>query len=126
MSRPLRSASIFVLLAVVALSNAQSAPTKPPKADPALAKLEATYKAKKAVYVKKPKDSNARKQYVNATVSFGTATMKAASLPPRVKYVGALRLYREALKLDPKNAEALRNKKVIEDIYKSMGREIPK
>ena len=37
----------------------------------------------------------------------------------------ALKYYREVLKADPKNEEALKNKKQIEDIYESMGMPIP-
>lgn len=95
-------------------------------AKPDLKTLEASYSSAKAVYAKKPKDAAAKKKYVAATVAFGTATMMSDKLAPRVKYVGALRLYREALKIDPKNKEALENKNMIERIYKDMGRPIPK
>lgn len=106
------------------LVSAQASKPKDTKAE--LAKLEKSYKASKAAYVKKPKDANLKKKYVQATVDFGTATMMSGDLTPKVKYPGALKLYREALKVDPKNKVALENKKMIEDIYRSMGREIPK
>ncbi len=51
--------------------------------------------------------------------------MTSPLLGAKVKYPRALRLYREALKLDPNNKEAKANKKMIEDIYRSMGRPIP-
>lgn len=91
-----------------------------------LDKLQKQYAAAKTVYAKKSKDASIKKKYVSATVAFGTATMMTGTMKPKDKYAGALRLYREALKLDPKNAEALKNKAMIEDIYRSMGRPIPK
>ena len=45
--------------------------------------------------------------------------------PPRVKYPGALKAYREVLKYDKTNAKAKQNIATIEGIYKSMGRPIP-
>ncbi len=91
-----------------------------------LAKLEKSYVAAKAAYVKTPKDAVKKRAYITATVTFGTAVMNSGALAPRQKYPRALNLYREALKLDPKNKEALENKKMIEDIYRQMGRPIPK
>lgn len=43
----------------------------------------------------------------------------------RVKYRAALSDFRKALAADPKNADALKYKKNIEDIYNSMGRPVP-
>lgn len=43
----------------------------------------------------------------------------------RVKYRGALADFRQALKADPKNVEALAAKSEIESIYTGMGRPIP-
>ncbi len=45
---------------------------------------------------------------------------------PAVKYTTALREYRKVLDYDKTNAKAQQNVKTIEDIYKSMGREVPK
>jgi len=120
MRQILRPTVLTLTLAFVTLAFAQLKPAN------SLLTLEKVYKSTKATFQKQPKSAKIRTQYVAATVKFGTATMNADSLAPRVKYAGALRLYREALKLDPKNSEALKNKKLIEDIYKSMGREIPK
>lgn len=122
----MRPALVFVTacLLVTGMAHGQAKKADPEAAK--LAKLETSYKAAKAKSVKKPKDAALRKAYVAATVSYGTAMMNAGSLPPRQKYPGALNLYREALKVDPKNKEATENKKMIEDIYRSMGRPIPK
>jgi hypothetical protein len=91
-----------------------------------LATLEKAYKSSKATYSKKPKDPVVKKRYVSATVAFATATMNTQTQTSKQKYPGALRLYREALKADPKNREALENSRMIEDIYRSMHRPIPK
>lgn len=79
----------------------------------------------KTAYEKNKADDKAKKEYVDATVAFATATMLAESLPAKQKYPDALRLYREALEIDPKNEAAIDNKKMIEDIYKSMNRPVP-
>lgn len=81
--------------------------------------------AKKALSAK-PKDKKLQKAFVVATDRYATATMNAPSLPPRMKYPAALRLYREALKVEPTNREAKNNSDMIVSIYKSMGRPIPK
>jgi hypothetical protein len=73
----------------------------------------------------KSKDDKSKAGFVKATVELATATMNSPELAPREKYPQALKLYKEALALDPDNKEALENKKMIEDIYKSMGREVP-
>lgn len=90
-----------------------------------LARLDALQAKAKAAYQKRPKDGSIKKQYVEATVRYGTACMTSDDLDRKVKYRKALRLYREALKVDPTNKEALNNKKLIESIYRSMGRPIP-
>lgn len=90
-----------------------------------LAQAKALYTRSKAAFVKNPKDSKIKKGYIDATVSFGTISMNSPVLTPKQKYPQALKLYREALKIDPKNEIALNNKKMIESIYKSMNRPIP-
>lgn len=89
-----------------------------------LAKTEKDYATSKANFLRhaSPKSKQA---YIIATVRFGTTSMVAATLPPRVKYRQALRLYREALKLDPGNHEAKTNSDLIVSIYKSMNRPVP-
>jgi tetratricopeptide (TPR) repeat protein len=97
------------------------------KADKAqLAKLDKEYRAAKTSFEKSPKNASLKKKYVAATVKLGTATMTSISLAPKDKYPPALRLYREALKHDPKNVEAKNNLEMIESIYRQMGRPIPK
>ena len=84
------------------------------------------YDAAKKSLAAKPKDKRLQKAFVVATDRYATATMNAPSLPPRMKYPTALRLYREALKVDPANHEAKNNADMIVSIYKSMGRPVPK
>jgi tetratricopeptide (TPR) repeat protein len=52
--------------------------------------------------------------------------MNNDQLPPARRYTTALREYRKVLEYDKTNKKAQDNVKMIEDIYKSMGREIPK
>lgn len=104
-----------------------SAQTKPAtESQIKLAKAAKTYQETKLAFSKKPKANKLKVAFVHATVAYGTVMMLSPDLGPRDKYPGALKLYREALVLDPKNKEAIANKKAIEDIYKSMGRPIPK
>ena len=55
----------------------------------------------------------------------GTFRMNDDNAGAKVKYRAALDDYRKALEADPKNEDAIKNKKMIEDIYTSMGRPIP-
>lgn len=113
--------SLLLLLSGQAL--AQSATdTKETKL---LNQAKTLYTKSKASFVKTPKDAKAKKSYIDATVSYGTIAMNSPVLKPKDKYPLALRLYREALKIDPKNEVALNNRKMIESIYKSMNRPVP-
>jgi len=91
-----------------------------------LQRAEKAYSVTKLAWGKDKANKTKRKAYINATVSLGTIVMNSPILAPRAKYPRALSLYREALKLDPANKEAKANKAMIEDIYRSMGRPIPK
>ncbi|MBS1714871.1 MAG: hypothetical protein JST30_11110 [Armatimonadetes bacterium] len=124
--RQFRTALVLFALVLPFAASAQGAAAKPNADQAKLTKLEKAYTTTKAAFKKKPKDATAKKTYVKATVDYGTAVMTAGSLAPRVKYPKALALYREALKTDPNNKEAKQSAKMIEDIYKSMGRPVPK
>jgi tetratricopeptide (TPR) repeat protein len=63
---------------------------------------------------------------VSTVLNAANYLMFDSSLPPREKYRPALKYYNKVLEIDPKNAEASKNKKQIEDIYESMGMPIPK
>lgn len=119
-------------LAISPISNAQKGPftggkdaTQQVSAEK-LAKLEKEYKAAKKASVAKPKDAKLKKKYVDSAVAFGLGNEYAETLPPNKKYRLALQYFREALKLDPKNKIAKEQINLIESIYKSMGKEIPK
>jgi tetratricopeptide (TPR) repeat protein len=118
--------SLCFAVGLLALSTAFAQDAATEKKEKALlANAEKFYRQSKAAFLKKPKDAKVKKSYIDSTVSFGTITMNSPLLSPKDKYPKALNLYREALKIDPKNAVALNNKKMIEDIYKSMGRKVP-
>jgi tetratricopeptide (TPR) repeat protein len=72
------------------------------------------------------KDNNLKKDLITKHMTAGNYLMFEANLSPKKKYKPALKHYRRVLELDPTNAEAQRNKTQIEEIYTSMGREIPK
>jgi len=66
-----------------------------------------------------------KKEYITKQMGAANYLMFEANLSPKKKYKPALQRYNKVLALDPKHAEALENKKQIEDIYQSMGMPIP-
>lgn len=84
----------------------------------AAAKLEKQSKAK-------PKDEKLKLKVADAYYQAGHTMMTSPKLASKVKYRGALMHFRTALKYNPKHEKAASEKKMIEDIYKSMGRPIP-
>ena len=84
---------------------------------------------------KEADDADAKYQQTKSDADKKTAVLKQltaanylmfeANLSPKKKYKPALKRYRRVLELDPSNAEAMENKKQIEDIYQSMGMPIP-
>ena len=111
----------FALLCALGMS--QGAPAQVSKEK--LAKLKTTYEAAKAASTKKPKDVKLKKAYEEAALGYGLGHMYG-DLPPREKYVGALKYLRETIKINPKNKAAKEQITMIESIYKQMGRPIPK
>ncbi len=118
----------LAIVMLAAITHAQSGrPAASMNAEKqALVIAEKKYKAASAAYAKAPKDAKAKKGYIEATMSYGNTVLLSQALGPKEKYPKALNLYRAVLKVDPKHAEALGNKKMIEDIYRSMNRPIPK
>lgn len=94
--------------------------------DPAVDKLHATAIKLEKQSKAKPKDAKLKLKAAEAYYQAGHAAEYSPNLSPRVKYRAALRDYRVALALDPTHKKAAAEKKTIEDIYKSMGREVPK
>ncbi len=82
-----------------------------------------TYENAKGLYQADPAQNQAR--YVKATVSYGTTMMMSPVMDRTLKYKEALKLYRDALKIDPENKEAAENSAMIVSIYEQMGRKVP-
>ena len=117
----MKHSACLVAFALIALASAQA----PNVAKLNLQKAEKAYVTTKSSWTNDKSNQAKRRAYVNATVKLGTVVMTSPLLGAKVKYPRALRLYREALTLDPNNKQAKANKKMIEDIYRSMGRPIP-
>jgi hypothetical protein len=116
---------LLPLIALAATASAQSGPaTAADKKQ--MVELEGAYKAAKASLAHHPMDPTAKKTFAVATDRYATAMMTTQTLTPHQRYPGALRLYREVLKVDPKNKEASNNAAMIISVYKSMHRPIPK
>jgi hypothetical protein len=74
------------------------------------------------------KDAEAKKDKKAVAAAYanrGYARMTDDAAGQRIKYRKALEDFRTALQNDPTNAKATSSKKMIEDIYKSMGRPVP-
>jgi hypothetical protein len=121
---PLILSASLLTSAVAALAK-ESKPGAKPAAAAAAKYDEAKLKTLEAKLAKKPKDAKLKSDTAEANFQVGYAMMINDNLPPRMKYPGALKHYRRALALNPKHAKAAENKKMIEDIYKQMGRPIP-
>ncbi len=123
---------LVALLLVVCMAgvNAQGYGAKPGgKPELTLKQLQqigTEYKAAKAALSKNPKDAKAKKRFVAAGVKFGHESMMSSVLDRKLKYKQALTVYREVLKVDPKNPVAKQESELIINIYKSLGRPVPK
>ncbi|HRF60855.1 MAG TPA: hypothetical protein PLH94_13195 [Fimbriimonadaceae bacterium] len=115
---------LALVLSVTAFAQSDAKALATEKAK--LAGLEKTYTAAKAKFTKSAKDAKVKKTYLDAANALADATMRSAALSSKEKYPKALRLFREVLKVDPANKMAMENRDMIEGIYKSMGRPIPK
>ena len=91
-----------------------------------LTKLEKEFNVAKAKLAKSPKDKKLQKSFVDLGALYGHESMMSPVLPSKVKYRQALHIYREVLKVDPKNPVAKQDSDQIISIYQSMGRPIPK
>lgn len=87
--------------------------------------FEGGIKALDEIAKKSPNDPALKQSLISAHIKFGHFFMFNDTLSPKVKYPTALKHYREALKLDPNNADAKENAQQIIDIYKMMGRPVP-
>ncbi len=91
-----------------------------------LGKLTKSYEAAKAKFVAKPKAADTKKVYISSAMALAEAVRVSPALGPKDKYPRSLRLFREVLKTDPGNKTAKARRDEIEEIYRSMGRPIPK
>jgi hypothetical protein len=121
---------VFIALVVLALSGVadgqmgtSSAASQAEDAK-VLAKAQREYDSAKALFHRHPTPGN-RHLCVVATDRYALTAISDGSLGPKIKYRQALRLYREALKLEPTNVEAKNNSDYIISIYKSMHRPVP-
>ena len=89
------------------------------KYDEAITALDAQYKAQ-------PKNNDVRLVLADAHLQYGNMMMNNEQMPPFRKYPGALREFRKVLEFDKDNKKAKDNIALIEGIYRSMGREVPK
>jgi hypothetical protein len=90
------------------------------KLDGLTAKQEAAAKAMEAEATDATK-----KAFVETSMELANYLTFDAPLAPREKYRPALKLYNKVLEIEPDNEKAKETKKVIEDIYASMGMPVP-
>lgn len=118
--------ALFAAIVVLAAGAAGQKPIDEKKELAELARVEKLQRASQAAFAKAPKDPQKKKSYVQLTLTLANNVQASMALGSKEKYPKALRLYRDVLKVEPKNKEALFHKNRIEAIYKSMGRPIPK
>lgn len=94
------------------------------KGDPKAEEMMKIADDSEAAYQKSKSDAD-RKAYIQKQLAAANYLMFEANLSPKKKYKPALQRYNKILEIDPQNAEAMENKKQIEDIYQSMGMPIP-
>ncbi|MEP6754731.1 MAG: hypothetical protein ABJA67_04450 [Chthonomonadales bacterium] len=93
--------------------------------DPEVEKLIAAAKKLEKASKAKPKDAKLKAKAAEAYYQAGHTCMLSAKLSPKGKYRGALVQFRKSLSVDPSHKKAAEEKKMIEDIYKQMGRPVP-
>lgn len=102
---------------------ATPAPEAPVSPVVALRKKVATTQA---ALTKSPKSVPAKKAHSASLTALARGIMNDPAIPPAKKYPEALKLLRQAVKLDATNKNAAADIKRIESVYKQMGRPIPK
>ena len=93
--------------------------------DPEIKSFDEAVATAKSAYDKQSNDAN-KTALIDAYMRFADYMQYESPVSPRQgKYHRALIEYRHVLELDPANEKAEAEIKQIEDIYRSMGREIP-
>lgn len=118
--------AVLAILLSVAVWVGACAQNTPNVTKQSLAKLTKTRDAAQKALQKHPADAKLKQQFVAVNDKLADQTMMADFLTPHEKYAGALRDYRQSLKIQPKDAEARKWVDEIESIYRSMHRPIPK
>lgn len=93
-----------------------------------LAKLAKNSQAARGAYEKavgKQQSAKLKKAAADTIMKEADAVLVSPAMGPKDKYPKALTLYREVVRLDPKNKEAQDAIKTIVSIYKQMGRPVP-
>lgn len=101
-------------------------PTPAPAPKPSVADLKKKAAVTAAALKKSPKSAAAKKAHSASLSAVAKAVMGDTTIPPAKRYPEALTLLRQAVTLDPTNKAAATDKKMIEDVYKQMGRPLPK
>lgn len=121
-----RTLSVAVALLLAVGAGAQKSVAELDKKELAtIAKLDAAYVAAKKAYSTKATPQN-RSALIAAAMKLADTVLVSPALSPKDKYPRSLRAYREVKKLDPKHIAAQEKIELIEGIYRSMGRPIPK
>lgn len=110
------------LLIILLLVNVAQGVTQD---QPKLIQLKKIYNNAKKSYLAAQKNIALKQKYVSTALAYANAIMRATCLPPKSKYPVALAIYREVLKIEPKNIQAKESRDLIISVYKSMGRPIP-
>jgi len=114
--------------AAPAAPTAPAAPAPAPAAPakPSIDDLKKAVGETSAALKKAPKDPAAKKAHSASLTALAKGVMDNGDMPPAKRYPEALSLLRKAVALDPTNKEAASTKKMIEDVYKQMGKPLPK
>lgn len=105
---------VLTIVALILVSNQELSPD----AKIVIAKQELANA--KAAYITAKKSN---KNLAQATYEYGAIVVESPVLGPTEKYPLALALFRQTLKLEPKNAEAAQWEQTIVGIYAGLGKE---
>jgi hypothetical protein len=93
-----------------------------PKPNLNVAALEKDYLEKKQKF---EADASARSEFIEAAIAYADALNFGPGVPSE-KYPKALAVYEEVLAVDASNRQALQGRRIIIEVYESMGKEVPK
>jgi len=105
---------VLSVVALILISNQELSP------DSKIATAKQELMVAKAAYLAAKK---ANKSLAQASYEYGAIVVESPVIGPTEKYPLALALFRQTLKLDPKNAEAAKWEQTIVGIYSGLGKE---